>query len=118
MAKGSRIIAIGHRRSMRNLFQVVGRHGYDRGVILVPGVPEAASAQDAEDALLDWLDWLDKRERPNIHLIGVKKDKTNRSSASERFERSVSNLDVTASANEYRGLPVGESGEVLEGGAS
>lgn len=96
--KGSHMVAIGDRRRMRNLFQVVSRHGWEPGVILVPGMPEAATLQDAEDALLDWLDWIAKRERQDIHLIGANKPKEGRSTADERFARTATMLSEKGTA--------------------
>lgn len=90
--KGARIIAIGPCRSMRNLFHVISRHGWEPGVFLVPGMPEAATPQDAEDALLDWLDWLASHERPDIDFVGAGQDKAGRSTSNERFARTVTML--------------------------
>lgn len=41
----------------RELVQVKARHGHKPGVLLVPGVPEAASGEVAVAKLYDWHAW-------------------------------------------------------------
>lgn len=53
-------IAKGPRAFLKTVVSVLARHGYDKGVLLVPGVPEAEDEQAAEDALWRWLEWCAK----------------------------------------------------------
>lgn len=45
----------------RDLGEVVFRHGWQPGVLLVPGIPEAETKEGALDALLAFRDWLELR---------------------------------------------------------
>lgn len=55
-------IARGSAHTVRTEIDVTARHGYEAGVLLVPGVPEAADQQRAGDALELFLLWLKQRE--------------------------------------------------------
>lgn len=50
-------IAGGPKYALKGRLEVVARHAYERGVLLVPGVPEAENDQAAVKALADWLKW-------------------------------------------------------------
>lgn len=60
-------IADGPKAFLQGRLEVVARHAYERGVLLVPGVPEAEDEQAALKALSDWLKWCGKsRARDGI----------------------------------------------------
>ena len=46
-------------KSLRNIVAIKARHGKGEsaGLLLVPGVPEAATSSEALDALKRWRDW-------------------------------------------------------------
>ena len=48
---------------VRQRIEVCARHGYERGVLLVPGMPEAKDRRDALRALVEWLKFLDLKEK-------------------------------------------------------
>lgn len=56
-------IARGSARIVRAEVEVTARHGYEAGVLLVPGIPEAPDQQRGSDALELFLLWLKQRER-------------------------------------------------------
>jgi hypothetical protein len=57
------VIAHGPKNALKTVLEGVARHGKgaSAGVLLVPGVPEAANGSDAVDALTAWHDWCAKR---------------------------------------------------------
>lgn len=55
-------IARGPKYALKGLLEVVARHGYTKGQLLVPGVPEAEGQQAKGDALSMWLAWCGKRK--------------------------------------------------------
>lgn len=61
-------IARGSARVVRAEIEVTARHGYQAGVLLVPGVPEAPDEQRAGDALELFKLWLKKRERKGFRV--------------------------------------------------
>jgi len=44
------LLGSGPRGPLRNAVEAVARHGYTKGVFLVPGVPEAETLEDAVEA--------------------------------------------------------------------
>ena len=83
--------AAGDGENLRQMVEVTSRHAYDGKTYLVPGVPEAANDVDAKDALLDWCDWLSQGER-GVKILLANRDKTNRSTSAERFQRTAEML--------------------------
>jgi hypothetical protein len=59
-------IARGPSKLLKNLIGAVARHGYKRGVLLVPGVPEAADQKQGGDALAQFCDWIAKSKPEGI----------------------------------------------------
>lgn len=57
-------IARGPKYALKAQLEVVARHGkgQSRGLLLVPGVPEASSQKEKGDALAQWLGWCNKRK--------------------------------------------------------
>ena len=55
-------IAQGPKYALKDLLEVVARHGYTKGQLLVPGVPEADTQREKGDALAEWLAWCGKRK--------------------------------------------------------
>ena len=55
-------IARGPKYALKGRLEVVARHGYTKGQLLVPGVPEADSQEAKGDALAAWLAWCGKRK--------------------------------------------------------
>ena len=55
-------IARGPKYALKGRLEVVARHGYTKGQLLVPGVPEADSEEAKGDALAAWLAWCGKRK--------------------------------------------------------
>jgi hypothetical protein len=47
----------------RETIDVLARHGYQPGIILVPGVPEAETGEDALEALENFVDLVQDRAR-------------------------------------------------------
>lgn len=62
MPEGAIEIARGSERIVRDQVNVSARHGYQAGVLLVPGIPEAPDQVAAGDALELFLLWLKQRE--------------------------------------------------------
>ena len=91
---GAKTIAVGSYHRLSKLVQATSRHGYQGGVYLVPGIPEAANTVDAEDALLDFIDWLASHERDGIEFPLAGQDKANRSTSAERFQRTAEMLST------------------------
>jgi len=54
---GALPIGEGSETTLRRVIRSVSRHGYEKGVYLVPGVPEAESDSEAVAALTRFLDW-------------------------------------------------------------
>lgn len=65
---GAIALARGNERLVRQIVEATARHGYEAGVLLVPGVPEAADQQQAGDALELHLLWLKQRERKGFRV--------------------------------------------------
>jgi len=61
-------IARGNARLVRQEMGVFARHSYTKGVLLVPGVPEAPDQKAAGDALELFLLWLKQRERKGFRI--------------------------------------------------
>lgn len=57
MPEGAIEVARGGAKKLREIVGVRARHGYGKGQLLVPGVPEASSQQEKGDALFAWLKW-------------------------------------------------------------
>lgn len=55
-------ITSGPEHQLRRLMQATARHGYQRGILLVPGVPEADTDHAAAAAMIRWRDWVTKRQ--------------------------------------------------------
>lgn len=68
--EGSIVIAKGPKSSIKAVLEVVARHGHERGVLLVPGVPEAENQRAGVEALDKWLAWCSKGNG-NKHRHGV-----------------------------------------------
>lgn len=65
-------IASGPKYALRVSIEAVARHGYERGVLLVPGVPEATDPTAAVDALQQWVDWCRRyRKRHGVVFGGA-----------------------------------------------
>jgi len=56
--KGAIPIANGTQYKLRRIIGALARHGYTRGVLLVPGVPEANNEQEAIKALGHFSKWV------------------------------------------------------------
>jgi hypothetical protein len=54
---GGMCIAEGQEKALRKHFQTVCRHAYKRGVLLVPGIPEAPNQTEGLKALKRFVDW-------------------------------------------------------------
>ncbi len=54
---GGMCIAQGSEKALRKHFGSVCRHAYTRGVLLVPGVPEAKNQTEGLKALYRFVDW-------------------------------------------------------------
>lgn len=63
--EGALLIASDTRRKLDRTLGVLARHGYQKGLLLVPGVPEAVNSADALEAVLRFSRWVrrDLRER-------------------------------------------------------
>jgi len=55
--EGGIVVAHGPTSSLKGVLTAVARHGWERGQLLVPGVPEAADQREAGQALDKWLAW-------------------------------------------------------------
>lgn len=55
---GAIAIGEGPAKMLRERVNVLARHGYENGVLIVPGVPEAANSNAAVDALIKFSKWL------------------------------------------------------------
>lgn len=55
--EGAIVVATGPKTEVVFRVGVLARHGYEHGVLLVPGVPEADGQQAKGDALEQWLSW-------------------------------------------------------------
>lgn len=66
---GALPIASGRPQTVKRLFEVVARHGYEEGVLLVPGVPEAGSQSSGLAALERFIDWLGKRQDKGVTVF-------------------------------------------------
>ena len=53
-------VADGPKSELSLALNVLARHGYERGLLLVPGIPEAPGQKAAGDALEAWLKWCQK----------------------------------------------------------
>jgi predicted ATPase len=79
MPKGALPLFHGGNRPVRELTSAVARHGYKRGVLLVPGIPEAKNDDEALkacEAFVAWarpqlasykLTWLQKMKSPDYY---------------------------------------------------
>ena len=63
MPEGAIEVARGGAKKLREVVSVVARHGYAKGQLLVPGVPEADTQQEKGDALAAWLKWCAQSSR-------------------------------------------------------
>ncbi len=70
---GALPVAKGPARALRADLQTTARHGYERGLLLVPGVPEAPTEDAAVDALVAFRQWANgKRARKDgVAYVGV-----------------------------------------------
>lgn len=59
--EGALKFATGLDTDLREAVGVAARHGYEKGVLLVPGVPEAKNQKKAMDAFHAWVHWCEKR---------------------------------------------------------
>lgn len=50
--RGALPIAYGDKARLREVIEVIARHGYTPGVLLVPGMPEAPNQEAALEALM------------------------------------------------------------------
>jgi hypothetical protein len=66
MPEGAIEVARGGAKPLRDIVDVLARHGYERGVLLVPGVPEAEDDNAAVDALARWQLWCARRSYPGV----------------------------------------------------
>jgi len=55
--QGAIEVVRGDQRQVRERLDVVCRHGWTPGVLLVPGVPEASDQREAADVLAKFLAW-------------------------------------------------------------
>lgn len=75
--EGAIAIAKGPAAFLKGVIEVVARHGYERGVLLVPGVPEAETQQAAGEALSSWLAWCAKSNgKQGRHGVEFPQEKT------------------------------------------
>lgn len=66
-------IAEGPKAHLQAAVSVAARHGHADGVLLVPGIPEAAGNQRAAgDALKRWLDWYGRRAKNGVVFMSMK----------------------------------------------
>lgn len=65
---GAIVIARGSASLVRPIVETAARHGHEAGVLLVPGVPEAADQQQGGDALELFMLWLKQRERKGFRV--------------------------------------------------
>lgn len=56
--EGALTFAQGPARKLRAFIEVTSRHGYKKGVLLIPGIPEAPNQKKAMDALIAHQRWL------------------------------------------------------------
>lgn len=54
---GALALAKGAARPLKQAVEVLARHGYEPGVLLVPGVPEARSFEEAKAAVVRFVTW-------------------------------------------------------------
>lgn len=57
LPKGALPLFRGASRPVRELTSAVARHGYKRGVLLVPGIPEAKNEKEALKAYRGFIAW-------------------------------------------------------------
>ncbi|PTU71455.1 hypothetical protein [Chromobacterium haemolyticum] len=67
--EGGIVIARGPKCSLKSILNVVARHGFQHGVLLVPGVPEAADQRAASDALDQWLSWCASTSHEDVVFV-------------------------------------------------
>lgn len=66
-------IATGPKAHLQAVVGVAARHGHADGVLLVPGVPEAAGNQRAAGhALMRWLEWNGGRRKNGVAFMSMK----------------------------------------------
>lgn len=70
--EGALVIAQGPERTLRRVIEATSRHGYEKGVLLVPGVPEAPNQTKAGDALMRYLDWIRDRAPQSLYVASMK----------------------------------------------
>jgi hypothetical protein len=70
--EGSIEIARGPNKALRELMCATARHGYKKGVLLVPGVPEAVNQKQGCEALAQFCAWLAK-SKPESITVNVAK---------------------------------------------
>lgn len=64
--EGAIAIASGEETPVRETIEVLARHGYKKGVLLVPGIPEAEDQEAAGDALEKFLEWASETKREGV----------------------------------------------------
>ena len=58
---GAKTLAMGPSAALRQAIDVVARHGYSPGVLLVPGLPEAYGDLEAVEATVWFIEQVEKR---------------------------------------------------------
>lgn len=64
-------VAEGPKSELDLAIGTLARHGHTRGVLLVPGVPEAPDQRAAADALAAWIRWCQNSKRRGSRWPGV-----------------------------------------------
>lgn len=71
--EGAIAVATGPRRALQEKLEIYARHGQgkSKGVLLVPGVPEADEGDAKVDALSAWLNWCAERNgrKDSYHVL-------------------------------------------------
>jgi hypothetical protein len=93
-------IAEGPEKALRNHFGVVCRHAYKRGVLLVPGIPEAKNETKGLQALRAFVKWTTGCTASTAHVIGTgaRKPHARTVPANVRY-RPATHWDATKEAN-------------------
>lgn len=58
--EGACVLCEGPEKAVRDFVEVTARHGWEKGVLLVPGVPEAKNQHEGMTALLKHRTWIGK----------------------------------------------------------